>query len=100
MLKKKKDFPKKTSKRIFFAILGAMLNVEKQGKKIRNRGSGTSPAVNEIHFSEYMEIPPPSHRKRSRTKSKIELSEKITIVHQVLNQHIPIVSVAKEHRVS
>ena len=72
----------------------------KLGKKIRNRGSGIRPIPNEIHPSEYKETIPGSHRKRSRTKNKLTLSEKILIVHQVVIQLKPLKQVAKEHRVT
>jgi hypothetical protein len=71
-----------------------------QGKKIRNRGFVSQKDPDEIKPSEYMEIPPISHRKKCRTKSKIELKEKIEIVHEVLVQLMPQKMVARKHRVS
>ena len=70
------------------------------GKKIRNRGSGQRKDPNAIHPSEYIEPVPVDHRKCRRTKSKIELNEKIQIVHQILIEHRPLRDVAKEHRVT
>ena len=66
------------------ALAAGLHDAGQRGKKIRNRGSGSAPNPNEIHPSEYMETVPIRHRKRSRTKNKLKLPEKIQIVHQVL----------------
>lgn len=73
---------------------------ERHGKKIRNRGSGVHRDPNEIKHQEYIEDVPIPHRKKCRTKNKIELSEKIYICHQVIHQMKPLRQVAKEHRVT
>ena len=83
----------------FEGLASSLQDVSKQGKKIRNRGSATQRNPNEIKPSEYKEIPPIPHRKKSRTKSKIELREKIEIVHEVLIQLLPLNHVARKHRV-
>ena len=45
-----------------------------------------------------MEHTPISLRKKSRTKSKIQLEERIEIVHEVLCQFKPLKMVAKKQR--
>ena len=82
------------------ALNDGLHDARQQGKKIRNRGSGQAADTQEIHPSEYKETVPAAHRKRSRTKNKLKLSEKIQIVHQVVCQLKPMRQVAKEHRIT
>ena len=96
ILRRAEDLVKKDQE----AMVDGLAVSAKEGKKIRNRGSTRHRDPNEIKPSEYMETPPGSHRHRSRTKSKIELSERIKIVHEVVCQLKPLKQVAKEHRVT
>ena len=82
------------------ASSNSIKEVQKQGKKIRNRGYGEQVVVNEIKPSEYREPVAFSHRRRSRTKNKVQLNEKIEIVHEVLCKLVPLKQVAKKHRIS
>jgi len=82
------------------ALLEGLDDARVQGKKIRNRGSGDVASPYAIHPSEYKEDVPVNHRKRQRTKSKLSLSEKFSIVHQAVCQLRPLKSLAKEHRIS
>ena len=69
-------------------------------KKIQARGSGKKRDPNEIRPEEYQESVAIDLRKRSRKKGPLKLSDKIDIVHQVVQQHVPTKVVAKKHRVT
>ena len=72
-------------------------STEQQGNRIRSRGSGKWRNPNQISPSEYMEKVPIDLRKCRRAKNKIQLTERIELVHQVICLQRPLRDVAKEH---
>ena len=69
-------------------------------KKLQNRGEERPTLLNPIQISEYIEPTNIGGRKRGRRKNKLTTDEKISIVHKVIYQLLPVKDVALEFRIT
>ena len=74
--------------------------VDALAKKIRTRGTGARGTDHIPPVAAFKEPVPIDKRKRCRSKNKLSVEEKITIVHQVICQKFKHADIAKEHRIT
>ena len=79
---------------------GDQVETDKLVKKIQKRGTGQAPDINPILAKECIVPTNPNRRRRSNRRPRLSTSDKVEIVHKVINQHHSHKEVAKEFRVT
>ena len=67
---------------------------------LQSRGTGVKRNPNEVSPAEYIEPTSIASRKKGKHRKKLTVTDKINIVHRIMNLYHPAREVAKELRIS